>query len=220
MVTMSEWELRRQQARKTSLSKLPPLVIIHDTREQRPYNFAGIPKVAATLDVGDYTIQGMEDVVRVERKSFSDLLSSLGRNSEKFLARMDKLGDIRWKALLVEAHRFQIFYPPLGKYWKLWVNPPEEWKLPCGWPYGARHADGTFLSWNELIAVFKRSGTFTEVHPSSIKGAYLSVETRNILVEPAGNREAAEWWLTEYFRKLWAHHWEKCHEVVNGQALG
>lgn len=62
---------------------MPTLVI--DTREQRPYQFPGVDDVIYdTLDVGDYTYEGFQDVFAVERKSLDDLATSLGSDRLRF----------------------------------------------------------------------------------------------------------------------------------------
>lgn len=61
--------------------KKNPIVILEDTREQRPLDFA--PYAAdvivekATLWPGDYTIKGFERSIAFERKSVSDLIGTM-----------------------------------------------------------------------------------------------------------------------------------------------
>ena len=61
--------------------RIPKPVVIVDTREQAPFEFAGLSNwiggtVRRKLDVGDYSIVGMERVLRMERKSLTDLIST------------------------------------------------------------------------------------------------------------------------------------------------
>lgn len=49
-------------------------MVLVDTREQRPFSFARFPnwiagERTATLPVGDYSIEGMEAILALERKS-------------------------------------------------------------------------------------------------------------------------------------------------------
>src|SRR5690242_13649754 len=66
-----------------------PFITIIDTRETAPYSFAGlradakdhnrqlvIPTKFAGLPTGDYSIEGMENLIVVERKSLADLYST------------------------------------------------------------------------------------------------------------------------------------------------
>ncbi len=42
--------------------------IIVDTREQQPWNFKTYGTVSQKLDTGDYSIEGLENLVAIERK--------------------------------------------------------------------------------------------------------------------------------------------------------
>lgn len=62
--------------------------IVCDTREQKPYDFTDftdVELVKGTLPQGDYSIQGLENFVAVERKSLSDLAMCLGRDRDRFI---------------------------------------------------------------------------------------------------------------------------------------
>ena len=85
--------------------------IIRDTREQagKGWNFrasancSGVEK--KKLDVGDYTIKGLEDIVAVERKTLGDLWGTLGnhKNYQRFLREWDRAKDHKLKFLIVEG---------------------------------------------------------------------------------------------------------------------
>ena len=49
-----------------------------DTREQKPYAFENAE--IGALQVGDYSIVGLEDYISIERKELSDLISSISRD--------------------------------------------------------------------------------------------------------------------------------------------
>ena len=62
--------------------------VVVDSREQKPYAFSDYPDVElvqGTLQQGDYSIEGLENFVAVERKSLSDLVMCLGRDRERFI---------------------------------------------------------------------------------------------------------------------------------------
>jgi hypothetical protein len=74
-----------------------PFNILVDGREKAPYRFDGLrtdagqqhrPLVVTTewchLTTGDYTISGLEHLVCIERKSLTDLYSTLGQHRERF----------------------------------------------------------------------------------------------------------------------------------------
>ena len=72
------------------------LRIVVDTREQTPLEpfiiekseRVYLPTLRAKLDVGDYSIDGHEDVVMLERKSIPDLYSTLTAGRERFCAEL------------------------------------------------------------------------------------------------------------------------------------
>jgi len=78
----------------------PPKVWI-DTREQLPL---ALPNSEIhTLHVGDYSLEGLEDVVVVERKSLADLFGCIGRERERFERELQSLSKIPYPALVIEA---------------------------------------------------------------------------------------------------------------------
>lgn len=64
--------------------------IIEDTRERTPLPFAALderdrlPVIRAALEVGDYTADGMEADLFIERKSIPDLVASVTRERRRF----------------------------------------------------------------------------------------------------------------------------------------
>ncbi len=87
---------------------IPKPVAVVDTREQLPFNlmrfdnwFGG--EVRATLPAGDYSVQGMEHLLALERKSLDDLVGTLTQNRERFFRMCEALSALRWKALIIEA---------------------------------------------------------------------------------------------------------------------
>ncbi len=80
------------------------LIIIVDTREQRPFHFSDLIEVRrAALPVGDYSLPGLEDQVVIERKSLSDLLGSITSGRERFVKELRQLRAFRFAALVIEA---------------------------------------------------------------------------------------------------------------------
>ena len=55
------------------------------------------------LKSGDYSIDGFEDRVAVERKSLSDLYGSLGTGRDRFEREMVRLKDFEFAAVVIEA---------------------------------------------------------------------------------------------------------------------
>lgn len=98
-----------------------PFTIIVDTREQHPYTFEDITAggrpvevatVSAGLRSGDYSIQGHEDAVAVERKSLADLYSTLTAGRDRFERELERLGEMTYSVVIVEASWHEISDPP------------------------------------------------------------------------------------------------------------
>jgi ERCC4-type nuclease len=105
-----------------------PFGVIVDTREQLAYTFADIranadqkharvivPTTRVALDVGDYSIVGLANLITIERKSKDDLYSSIGQRRENFEARLRKMCcDYSMSAVVVEAEWSSIMLDPPG----------------------------------------------------------------------------------------------------------
>ncbi len=80
-------------------------VIVIDTREQEPYAFH--PERAAVvrraLPAGDYSVDGLEGRVAVERKSLDDLVRTLIRDRERFRRELLALSDYEAACVVVEG---------------------------------------------------------------------------------------------------------------------
>ena len=99
-----------------------PFRVIVDTREQTPYLFHDLevkrgkkkfPLVVLTdkkkLDTGDYSIEGHEDKVTIERKSFEDAMSTFTQGHARFERELDRLQEMQWSAILLEFEWSRIF---------------------------------------------------------------------------------------------------------------
>ncbi len=82
-----------------------PVRIVIDTREQEPYSFD--PRLAAVvrraLPTGDYSVEGLEQRVAVERKSLDDFVSTVIHSRARFRAELRILGGYRAACIVVEA---------------------------------------------------------------------------------------------------------------------
>ena len=83
------------------------LQIIQDTREQHPFSFEGYPVEVkpGALPTGDYSLDGFEDRIVIERKAAGDLLSCMTGGRERF-GNWNGSGDMRpppwwWKPPLI-----------------------------------------------------------------------------------------------------------------------
>lgn len=81
--------------------------IIIDTREQQPFVFRKSKLVEGTirkkLDVGDYSIQGMEHKIALERKSPADLFKTIGKDHKRFKRELTRAANFEYFAIIVEC---------------------------------------------------------------------------------------------------------------------
>lgn len=102
-----------------------PFAVLVDTREQRPYAFEGLTADArqrrrpllvttrrATLHAGDYSVEGLQPLVAVERKSKADLFSTLGQPRGRFVRELERLAELTFAAVVVEAEWSEIYATP------------------------------------------------------------------------------------------------------------
>jgi len=86
-------------------AELPPenVTAMVDTREQIPLKLSPLRSIDATLVTGDYSVQGLRDVVAIERKSLPDLLACVGTDRDRFDREVQRLLAYPVRALVVEA---------------------------------------------------------------------------------------------------------------------
>ena len=88
---------------------IPKPVVLVDTREQQPFAlYASHPnwidnERRVALKTGDYTVEGMESLLALERKNLADLVACTVTYRERFLAECKRLAKFRWKTILIEA---------------------------------------------------------------------------------------------------------------------
>jgi ERCC4-type nuclease len=96
-----------------------PFTVLTDSREQHAYTFTNfwdgpiggpksrlikVPTRRVALPVGDYSIEGMEDLIILERKSKADLYQSISRARENFVGRLERMSrTYAFAAVVVEA---------------------------------------------------------------------------------------------------------------------
>ena len=92
----------------------PPTLVI-DTREQEPYSFdpARAAVVRCALPAGDYSVQGFEEAVAVERKTLEDLVSTVLRGRRRFHRELRLLSTYQAACVVVEAELADVL---LGRY--------------------------------------------------------------------------------------------------------
>lgn len=100
--------------------QIPKPIVLIDSREKEPFDFRNFPNWIADqktqkLSVGDYSVEGMEDSLVIERKSLSDLVTTLIQQRSRFFKMCEVMAEYRWRALLVEAS-YEDIKSPCGKY--------------------------------------------------------------------------------------------------------
>lgn len=88
--------------------KVPKPVVLVDTREQQPLSFERFgnwiqAERRATLKTGDYSVEGMEQLLTLERKSLGDLIGTLMHGRRRFIEECERMTSFKWRAILVEA---------------------------------------------------------------------------------------------------------------------
>jgi len=97
-------------------------ILIVDTREQKPLfdnNKKSVWKnklriVERSLKHGDYSIEGMENKVCIERKMVSDFISYVGKDRKNTDTKCEAMKSLLWKALVIESDRDSLFIPAFG----------------------------------------------------------------------------------------------------------
>jgi ERCC4-type nuclease len=90
---------------RLSRSNPGPATIIIDTREQEPYSFDSrlAAAVRRALPAGDYSVQGLEGRVAVERKTLDDFVSTVIHARQRFRGELRKLAEYGAACVVVEA---------------------------------------------------------------------------------------------------------------------
>jgi ERCC4-type nuclease len=93
--------------------RAPKAAIVVDTREQNPFSFerfsgwfSGIEK--RPLELGDYSIAGLEDTCVVERKDLNDLVRSFHVERPVFIKRLRRMSAFPDRLLVIVAALSQV----------------------------------------------------------------------------------------------------------------
>lgn len=95
---------------------VPKPTVLVDTREQTPLNLGRFAnwiesERRATLETGDYSVEGMQDLIALERKTLTDLVGTLMHNRERFFRECERMMAFKYRAILVEATYEQVKSP-------------------------------------------------------------------------------------------------------------
>lgn len=90
-----------------------PFTIIIDTREQIPWEFGFHNTAKKKLDTGDYTIEGFENILAIERKkSVSEIATNLSES--RFSDVLDRLSKIKHSYMVFEFSLEEVYSFPVG----------------------------------------------------------------------------------------------------------
>lgn len=101
-------------------SDIPSYKIIQDTREQTPWKFA-VGKdctdlTVKKLDIADYTLEGLEEILLIERKlSVSEISKNMiGKDYERFERELIRLNEVQHAYLIMEFTLMDLLQYPWG----------------------------------------------------------------------------------------------------------
>jgi DNA excision repair protein ERCC-4 len=89
------------------------ILAIIDTREQRPLDLklpcgTQLPSTRGTLATGDYSIEGLQNELCIERKSIDDLAMCCASERKRFEAELQRMLAYKTRVVVVEASLEQI----------------------------------------------------------------------------------------------------------------
>lgn len=87
--------------------------IIIDTREQKPWNFEHHAKANHKLDTGDYSIEGLENLLAIERKrNVAEFANNI--TEKRFVDVVERLSKMQYAFILFEFDMDQVMSYPIG----------------------------------------------------------------------------------------------------------
>jgi len=77
-----------------------------DSREQLPWDLSPLQTETGTLCSGDYALagDGLQNLIRIERKSLPDLIGVVGAGRDRFEREIDRLQAFPTRVLIIECH--------------------------------------------------------------------------------------------------------------------
>ena len=174
--------------------KACPFTVIVDTREQLPYTFDSIeiggqrlivPTDFQTLQSGDYSIRGMENLVTIERKSVSDFYGSITTGRSRLESEFERMEAMQFSAIIVEGRLESVLEPMLHgrKITSQAIRATvASWsvKYQTRWLFVASRVYGELMTF-ELLKQFHRHGT--EKKPPGL--VHVSVAVKEAIQEIA-----------------------------------
>lgn len=90
-----------------------PFTIIIDTREQIPWEFGFHNTAKRKLDTGDYSIEGLESIIAIERKkSVSEIATNI--TEKRFKDVLDRMKQYKYSFFIMEFDLNDVYRYPIG----------------------------------------------------------------------------------------------------------
>lgn len=87
--------------------------IVVDTREQKPWQFSTQAKINHKLDTGDYSIEGYQNLLAIERKrNVAEFANNI--TEKRFIDVIDRLSKIKHSYILFEFDMEDVMRYPIG----------------------------------------------------------------------------------------------------------
>jgi len=86
--------------------------VIVDTREKAEWTFEGDSEIVtkrATLKTGDYSVEGLEHRIAIERKSLEDWISTVIHNRSRFYRELNRLLAFDFRCVIIECGIRELF---------------------------------------------------------------------------------------------------------------
>ena len=92
------------------MNETNPYRVVIDTREKIPYEFSN--SIRKALTAGDYSLEGLEHSIAIERKSKADIYSTISQHRERFIRELEKLSKFQYAAIIIESSFKAFTIPP------------------------------------------------------------------------------------------------------------
>jgi hypothetical protein len=95
------------------MNKYDDFTIIIDTREQQPWTFEHYTTASKKLDTGDYSIEGLEELLCIERKkSINEVANNI--TESRFKDVVSRMSTFKYAFLLLEFDLENVLSYPIG----------------------------------------------------------------------------------------------------------
>lgn len=100
-----------------------PFTIVKDSREQEGYTFEPSKSnyhtcngmIVKKLDTGDYTVEGLEDKLCIERKaSVTEFANNVGQDKHRFMQEIERMKSFPYKFIILEFSLTDLMDFPAG----------------------------------------------------------------------------------------------------------